>query len=148
MTALPQKVTFPFSLVITPDSANEGISPAYNEIIPAWVLSDNIFAVKRNEGKYMKRNKAKRTEFVFEVFRPDIVDLMVDSRDRLQAVRDDRILAQRDVKNLYTDKDVKGLGKNYMKEDARKRAIKAYTFYIQYYGLMGTQETRGESPCG
>jgi hypothetical protein len=137
VTALPQKVTFPFSLIITPDAMHEGISPAYNEIIPAWVLSDNIFAVKRNEGKYMKRNKAKRTKFDFEVFRPDIVDLMVDSRDRLKSVRDDRLLAQRDVKSLYTDKDVKGLGKNYMKEDARKRGIEAYTFYIRYYALSG-----------
>ena len=111
--------------------------PAYNEIMPAWVLSDNIFSVKRNEGKYMKRNKAKRTQFDFEVFRPDIVDLMVDGRDRLKSVRDDRLLAQRDVKSLYTDRDVKGLGKNYMKEDARKRAIEAYTFYIRYYALNG-----------
>ncbi|MCX7020161.1 MAG: DUF4954 family protein [bacterium] len=140
VTALPQKVTFPFSLIITPDSINAGISPAYNEIIPGWVLSDNIFAVMRNEGKYIKRNKARRTKFEFQVFRPEIIDLMIDARNRLKGVRDDRLLAQRDVKSLYTDKDVKGLGKNYMKEDARIRGMKAYTFYIRYYALLGLKK--------
>lgn len=129
VTALPQKVSFPFSLIITPDAPYPGISPAYNEIAPAWVLSDNIFSVKRNEGKYTKRNKARRTKFVFEVFRPDIVDMMIAARERLAGVKE--------TKAIYTDKDIKGLGKNYMKEDARKRAIEAYTFYIQYYALNG-----------
>lgn len=137
VTALPQKVEFPFSLIIQPDKLYEGISPAYNEIIPGWVLSDNIYAVKRNEGKYGKRNKAKRTKFVFEVLRPDIIDQMLEARAKLRAVSDDRMLAQRNVKSIYTDKDVKGLGKNFMREDARKRAIESYTFYLQYYALCG-----------
>ncbi|MFH1009541.1 MAG: DUF4954 family protein, partial [Candidatus Latescibacterota bacterium] len=49
---LPQKVTFPFSMINTPSDAFVGISPARNEIIPAWVLTDNMYALKRNEGKY------------------------------------------------------------------------------------------------
>ncbi|MBX7243861.1 MAG: DUF4954 family protein [Candidatus Sumerlaeaceae bacterium] len=140
VTALPQRVQFPFSLILTPDHWHDNVSPAYNEIIPAWVLSDNIFSVKRNEGKYIKRNKAKRTKFEFEVFRPDIVDQMKSARDRLAAVRDDRIVAAKEVKDIYTDKDIKGIGKNFMKEEARLRAIKAYTFYMQYYGLCGLKK--------
>lgn len=137
VTLLPQKVTYPFSLIVSSDATHEGISPAYNEIIPAWVLSDNIYAVKRNEGKYEKRNKARRTKFVFEVFRPDIIDMMVKGRDMLRAVRDDRMLAQREVKDFYIDRDIRGLGKNYLKEEARLRAIDSYTFYLQYYALSG-----------
>jgi len=129
VATLPQKVTFPFSLINTPASAYPGISPAYNEITPGWVLSDNIFTIRRNEGKYKARNKARRSEFDFEVLRPDTVEMMLDARARLQAV------AQ--PKELYTDKDIPGLGKNYMLERSRLKAIDTYTFYIRYYGLQG-----------
>jgi hypothetical protein len=129
VNALPQRVEFPFSLINTPAARYEGISPAYNDIAPGWVLSDNIYAVKRNEGKYQKRNKARRTKFDFEVFRPDIVDLMTEARRRLQNVKE--------VKKVYTDRDVKGIGKNFMLEKARLSGIEAYTFYLQYYALLG-----------
>ena len=129
VNALPQKLEMPFSLINTPAALHPGISPAYNEIMPGWVLSDNIFSIKRNEGKYIKRNKAKRTQFVFEVFRPDIVELMIEARKRLSAIHE--------VHEFYTDKDIKGLGKNYMSEEARKAGIDAYTFYIKYYALKG-----------
>ena len=136
VTALPQKVEFPFSLIITPSETLEGISPAYNEIIPAWVLSDNIFAVKRNEGKYQKRNKAKRSKFVFEVFRPEIVDLMIEARERLKNVKE--------IKNVYNDSDIKGLGKNFMYEKSRLKAIETYTFFIKYYALKGLMKRISE----
>ncbi len=125
---LPQRVEFPFSLINTPAAATPGISPAYNEIMPGWVLSDNIYMVKRNEGKYQKRNKAKRSRFNFEVFRPEIIDMMVDARKRLSAASG---------KEIYTAKEVPGLGKSYMSEASRKRAIETYTFYIRYYALLG-----------
>jgi len=128
VAALPQKFDFPFSLLNTPGATIPGISPMYNEVMPGWVLSDNIYMIMRNEGKYKKRNKAKRESFVFDVFRPDTVDLMLDARKRLQAASG---------KDIYTEKDVKGLGKNYMSEKARANGIQAYTFYIQYYGLKG-----------
>jgi len=128
VSMLPQKVEFPFSLINTPAHVHPGISPAYNEIMPSWVLSDNIYMVKRNEGKYAKRNKAKRSKFVFEVFRPEIVDMMVEARDRLKSVSG---------KEIYTAKEIEGLGKNYMTEASRKKAIETYTFYIRYYALQG-----------
>lgn len=127
-TLLPQKVEFPFSLINTPAAAYAGVSPAYMEIMPGWVLSDNIYMVRRNEGKYQKRNKAKRSTFDFEVFRPDIVDMMVDARQRLLV---------KEVKDYYTSKEIKGLGKNVCLEGARKKGIEAYTFYIRYYALLG-----------
>lgn len=125
---LPQKVEFPFSLINTPAAVIPGISPAYNELIPGWVLSDNIYMVKRNEGKYAKRNKARRSKFDFEVFRPEIAQMMVDARSRLMKASG---------KELYTSKEVEGLGKNYMSEKNRQRAVEAYTFYIRYYALLG-----------
>jgi len=129
LTTLPQKVEFPFSLINSPAEIIPGISPAYNEIMPAWVLSDNIFTIKRNEGKYIKRNKAKRTKFIFEVFRPEIIDLMIEARRRLTEIKE--------KKEVYLDKDIKGIGKNYMYERSRIKAIETYTFYIRYYALKG-----------
>jgi len=141
VTTLPQKVTFPFSLINSPWSSYAGISPAYNEIIPAWLLTDNMFTLKRNEGKYKARNKAKRTAFVFDVFRPEIVDLMRDACSRLEAVRH--------VTEVYTDRDIEGLGKNFMLETYRKPAIDAYRFYIQLYALIGLlDQTRAQERAG
>jgi len=132
VNALGQKVEMPFSLINTPAHRLDAISPAYNEIMPGWVLSDNIFSIKRNEGKYVKRNKAKRTKFVFEVFRPDIVDMMIEARDRLSSVHE--------VHDVYTDKDIKGIGKNYMFEESRKSGIETYAYYIRYYALKGLKK--------
>lgn len=128
VSALPQKMEFPFSLMNTPGAVLPGISPAYNELMPGWVLSDNIYVIKRNEGKYMKRNKAKRSKLVFEVFRPEIIELMKDARKRLQVS---------ETKDIYTSRDIKGLGKSYMSESSRQNGLNAYTFYLQYYGLTG-----------
>jgi hypothetical protein len=129
VTTLPQKVSFPFSLINNPAAPYDRVSPAYNEIAPAWLLTDNMFALKRNEGKYKARNKAKRTAFDFDVFRPEIIDLMIDAGRRLRSVH--RVL------EVYTDRDIEGLGKNYMLESRRKPAIEAYDFYVQYYALLG-----------
>jgi len=125
--ALPQKVEFPFSLINTPAHILEGISPALNEIIPAWVLSDDLYMLRRNEGKYKKRNKAKRSHFTFEILRSDIVDLMIEARRRLLEVEG--------IKQVYTQEDIPGLGKCYLLEVNREKAIEAYTFFIRYYAL-------------
>ena len=126
---LPQKVEFPFALINKPFRTIEGMSPAYNEIFPAWVLSDNLYTVLRNEGKYKKRNKARRTEFVFDVFRRDIVEKMITARDRLKNVTD--------VKEHYTDKDIPGLGKNFMMEENRTKGIETYDLFIEYFVFEG-----------
>jgi len=136
VNALGQKLEMPFSLINTPAARLKGISPAYNEIMPGWVLSDNIFSIKRNEGKYAKRNKAKRTDFIFEVFRPDIVDLMIEARKRLLSVKE--------TKEFYTDRDIKGIGKNYLSEAFRKKGIEAYSFYLKYYALKGLKNKVAE----
>lgn len=126
---LPQKVAFPFALINKPDRAHDGVPAGYNEIFPGWVLSDNLYMVLRNEGKYKKRNKAKRTAFVFDVFRKDIIEMIVAARDRLEGV------ASR--KKLYLEGDVPGLGKNFMLEASRTKGIETYNLFIEYYALQG-----------
>jgi hypothetical protein len=128
-TLPPQRVEFPFSLIHHPPEWPLGAPPAYNEILPGWVLSDNMYMLKRNEGKYKKRNKAQRTAFVFDVFRPDTIGKMIRARNRLAAVEQ--------VKPVYTGGDVPGLGRNYLKEEKRLEAIETYDYFIEYYALCG-----------
>ncbi len=93
ISTLPQRCAMPFSLITVRAEHFTGVSPAYNEILPGWVLSDNIFAVLRNERKYAIRNKATRSTFGYEVFRPEIVDLMVAARGALRGIAE-KILSE------------------------------------------------------
>lgn len=125
VTTLPQKMSFPFSLINIPAHSFPHISPAYNEIQPAWVLYDNFFMIQRNENKFHQRNKAKRIDIKYDIIRPSIVDKMIDARNRLAQVEE--------VLEVYTDQEIHGLGKNYMLEKNRVKAIDAYNGIIQYY---------------
>ncbi|MCL2155433.1 MAG: DUF4954 family protein [Leptospirales bacterium] len=152
-TTLPQRVEFPFSLITgqnvhggqnihgrqdaaptdtghgRQDAARTGDSVplAYNELIPAWMLSDNIYAIIRNEKKYKERNKSPKNSIDFNIFRPEIIDMMIDARSRLKNVSS--------IKDIYTEFDIDGVGKNYVTENNRIKGIENYTFYIQFYAL-------------
>ncbi|MFL5245594.1 MAG: DUF4954 family protein [Gemmataceae bacterium] len=131
-TTLPQKLGFPFSL-ITPASAHlPNVPLAFNEMIPAWLLSDNLYALKRNEKKFRDRYPGRRWPLESEIFRPDTVDLMRSALHRLEQVTA--------VKDVYQDKDIEGLGKNYMLEANRLRAIASYRFHILLYALLGLKD--------
>jgi hypothetical protein len=129
VTTPPQRVAFPFCLINKPSARFDGVPASFNEIFPGWMLSDNIYAVQRNESKFLKRNRAKRSVFEFDVLRPDTVDLIVQARDRLRDIK---------TKNeRYIDTDIQGLGKNVMTEESRVKGLAVYNFYIEYYCLCG-----------
>jgi hypothetical protein len=132
VTMPAQQMSFPFALVTTPSARPEDLPLTYNEIAPGWLLSDNLFVLKRNEAKFKSRSRAGRTAVPFEVLRPDTVDLMRDACRRLEAVRQ--------VQSIYTDRDIAGLGKNFLTEANRQRAIAAYRFHTRYYALCGLLE--------
>lgn len=100
-----------------------------------WVLAHSVFTVLRNENKFQTRNKSKRTDVEPMIFRPEIVQYMKDARAQLKAARGTAVIQLSDGEEVYTDKQVTGLGKNYMRETARKEAVAAYTFFIQLYAL-------------
>lgn len=129
VSTLPQRVTFPFSLIQSPSTHCPQISPAYNEILPGWVLAHNLYALRRNEWKYRARNRARRMKLECSVFRPEIIELMRHACRRLEAVHE--------IKELYTARDIKGLGKNFMLEASRKSAVEAYRFFVSFYALGG-----------
>lgn len=117
--ALPQKVDFPFSLVAPPSERIDGLSPAINEIRPGWSLLQNAYGLERQERNFRQRNRARLTSIDLRIFREDIVQSMISASARLQNVAEAE-------KGYYTDRELPGLGKNYMLEEARHEAIKAY----------------------
>ncbi len=125
---LPQKVEMPFSLINLPAHRFEHISPAYNEILPAWVLSDDMFMVLRNSLKYRKRDKAIRNKMIYDIFRKDILQWVIEARTALQKINI--------IKNVYTLADIPSIGKNYLTEFNRQKAIQTYSFFIKYYALL------------
>ncbi len=129
ITTLPQRVTFPFSLINSPSCSFEGVSPAYNELMPGWVLSDNLYTIERNQGKYRKRNKARRSEFTFDVFRPEIIDLVILARNALMSITEE--------KPFYLENDIPGIGKNFVTRRNLLKGIEAYSLIIERYCLNG-----------
>ena len=129
VTCLPQKMDFPFSLI------NSGAIPTHsglNEISPAWVLSDNMFTLIRNEDKFRKRQSPDASrKYNHQVFRRDTMAMVVEARRRLTSV------TSKGRDGVYTDADIAGLGKNYLRESTRLRAIDTYSFILRWYALRG-----------
>jgi hypothetical protein len=131
-TLLPQKMTFPFSLISTPSRQLSGVSPALMEIFPGWMLGENLYALRRNEAKYRARNRACRGAFELAFLRADTVDLMRAARRRLEEAGP--------RKEVYTEAEIEGLGKNFLFEASRRSAVEAYRLFIRYYALLGLKE--------
>lgn len=124
---MPQKVLFPFSLINQPSAIYSEVSPSINEIFPAWGLYRNIYAIIRNELKYINRNRSGQNRTDLEIFRPEIIDMMISSASALEKINI--------TKEIYTSSNIQGLGKNFMTESSRLKAIKAYNFHITFYAL-------------
>jgi hypothetical protein len=124
VVCLPQCVTMPFSLI------GGGVSNGLNEIFPGWILSDNMFTLLRNEDKFRTRQKPDAV-VEWEVFRPDTMALVLAARDALKAVK----MVSPDA--MYTESEIPGLGKNFIRESARLKAIDTYSFILRWYGLRG-----------
>ena len=133
----PQRVTFPFSLIAPPQENYPGVPPMFNRISPAWMLRENIYALKRNEAKFQARNRSTRTQFEFAVIRRETVEYMRDASQRLVRVAEER--------PFYTEREIPGLGKNVLTECDRIRAVDAYRFYTCYYALLGLKRRVGRA---
>jgi carbonic anhydrase/acetyltransferase-like protein (isoleucine patch superfamily) len=129
ITTAPQRLEFPFSLINTPSENVLNIPPGFNEISPGWVLRENSYMIKRNESKFRMRNAARRTPFTFEVFRSEMIDIMLHARNSLKNISKSN--------DFYTSSEIPGLGKNFMADANRKKGIETYTLFIEYYCLCG-----------
>jgi len=128
----PQKVTFPFSLIAPPKDPLPGFAPTVNQITPAWMLRENVYALKRCETKFQARNRAVRAKFDFAVLRRDTVELMLDAARRLSDVPA--------VHLVYTEREIPGLGRNLLTDADRVKAVEAYRFFARYWVLLGLKD--------
>ncbi|OPL18921.1 MAG: hypothetical protein AVO35_03040 [Candidatus Aegiribacteria sp. MLS_C] len=127
VTTLPQRVEFPFSLICEPFRRIDGVPPAWNQIIPGWVLSDNMFAVLRNDAKYRERNRAVHWKPPDAgIVRAETVQLMLDALDRLDV---------EETRSHYTEDQIPGLGRNFLTEEHRLAAVRTYRFHADLFAL-------------
>jgi hypothetical protein len=130
-STLPQKMRYPFSLIIVPneplDESQDHVPRAYNELIPAWGLYANAYGLVRTELKFAKRDKAKHHVFDYKVLRPQIMRLVKRAYDRLNSVKA--------VKPVYLEEDIDGIGKNFLRDSTRVKAIEYYARAMKRYAL-------------
>ncbi len=124
----PQKVTFPFSLLRPAAEPVPGAPPGANVLVPGWMLSENLYAVQRSALKFRTRDRAKRHRLVHDVFRPEIMALVADALRRLE-----RLAHAREV---YTEKDIPGLGRNVLLERHRAAAVRTYAEHLDRFHLL------------
>ncbi|GDY14986.1 hypothetical protein LBMAG53_38640 [Planctomycetota bacterium] len=129
VTTLPQRLSYPFSLITVPVDpvADDRVPRAFPELIPGWGLGANAYGLARAELKFAKRDRSRRHRFDYKVFRPWIMRLVKQARDRLKAVKTP--LA------VYLDSDLDGLGRNFLREESRLQAIASYDQALVRYAL-------------
>lgn len=126
VTTLPQRLEMPFS-VITTSMVDVRVPPGTTQLLPGWVLRENVYALLRNEAKYRKRNKARSTPIETEIFREEIVALMRRAREHLASPAE--------KKELYLPGEIPGTGKNFLTEADRLAGIEIFDRYIEYFEI-------------
>ncbi|KAK8809835.1 hypothetical protein WA158_000778 [Blastocystis sp. Blastoise] len=135
ITALPQRLCMPFSLINLPSFSSSSLSPAYNEIFPGWCIYSGSFALLRNQDKFINRDKSHRTLLNKQILRKETVMLIKKARDSLLAVDSSKAICFKDTEAIYTETAISGLGKNYLTDVSRVKGIEAYNFFIHLYYL-------------
>ena len=136
--ASPQRLQFPFSLIQQPSTYVPGLSRNLNELIPGWTYSKNAFAIARNLYKYGIRAKGFVGEDLsYELLNPVMARRVLDAWDRLQV---------RKILDAYTEKEIPGLGSNFLRESIRQEALRAYSAYLERYAVDAALSILEHSP--
>jgi len=109
-----QRLKFPFSLIKSP-----------NEIIPGWVYSKNIYGVFRNIYKWDKRSGAKNNLDL--LYSKTIINPVLNACNALKAF----LLDKNTLPLTITEKELLGIGSNYIKAENIEKIIEAYEMYIE-----------------
>jgi len=112
-----------------------------NILRPAWVLRASPYTVFRNESKYMHRSKSRRHKAMVTepIFRPEIIDMMVEARARLQQALGSRggWDGKSTEKPFFSKKDLDGSGSNVVTWRGANEGVDTYTVWIKRYALRG-----------
>jgi hypothetical protein len=130
----PQRLAFPFSLISQPLAAFPGAAAGLNEILPAWMWSDNAYSLVRRSYKFLdaeagangsnpeKTGAGAAGFFEGRVFEPALAVKVLKARQALRAAPADA--------PLLLEEQVPGLGKNALRGAQRLRALSAYDDYL------------------
>lgn len=124
LTVLPQKVSFPFSLLSRPAYRPQGVPEGHNQLSPGWALYGNLYSLARNAWKFSKRATATHSRVGTGLFTPAVMGPTRDALARLTGNPCD---------------GMPGMGKNFMTEEDRLRGIQAYRTFLEageLYGLL------------
>lgn len=117
VTTLPQKVEYPFSLILSSNDPPEGTPPGWCRLIPGWMLHSNLYSVLRNQWKYSNRSRAVHTPVETEVFTQEVLNMVVTALDRLESG------------------STHGIGRNYITEEDRIRGMQIYRKCLRTFEL-------------
>ena len=127
VTALPQKLEYPFSLITQQEAFSPAAPSGYNRLIPAWVLKDNFYTLWRSMRKFSRRNKTPHIPLETDPLHAGNIALMREALDRLKSP------AQK--KDVYFPGDIPGIGKNILFEEDRAQAAETYAWFIRFAAL-------------
>lgn len=136
VTLPSQRIAFPFSLVRPPAGPVPGVPPGANVLIPGWVLSENLYALERSAYNFRARDRAPRHRLAHDVFRTDVMALVADARERLE-----HPAWKRDV---YTEQQIPGLGRNVLLERDRVAAVRCYAGHLERLELLRLLDSTSE----
>src|SRR5690554_478336 len=122
VTSEAQRLSFPFSLILSGVSKESRL----NELVPAWTYGKNAYAIARNFYKYKKRSKGLVLPGLTTLWQTSIAKNVHSAYQKLQV---------KEIKEVYYDSDIPGIGSNYLKEVSRKNAILHYENYLKRYLL-------------
>jgi hypothetical protein len=150
IATLPQRVSYPFSLLVTPTLPPTPETQGLNEIRPGFMWSENLYALARSSFKYLDRDKSKKPIlspgylpggqirdgfFAGRLFAPELTTLVVQAYLSLSAYS----LAQ-DAPPVILPQALPGLGKNFMRGDYLAKAQNAYGDYLRLILLRWAAE--------
>lgn len=118
---LPQRVSFPFSLITSPGRTMPGCSPALNEIRPGWGLLNNAYGIERQEWNHARRDRARTPLTRSEILRRELIETFARALEALTPPGGE-------IREFYTDRQIPAVGKNYLTEEGRREALEAYLF--------------------
>lgn len=126
VTTSPQRLKFPFSLILPNNPRLNSVDANLNELRPGWCYGNNAYSVARNAYKYAIRGKGFVSPEESQVLSDKNATLVLDALRRLQV---------NPIQEIYTEKDIPGLGSNYLKESSRHQAEFIYKGFLERYLL-------------
>jgi len=126
LTTLPQRVSFPFSLITLPHKRPQGVPDGWYRLIPGWVLYRNLYSVLRNQWKYGNRLKAVHTAVDTYVFSDEILEMVQDAKHALEH---------------SSSHSIPEAGKNYITEEDRLQGIEIYRKCLRAAELWKNKQT-------